>query len=101
MLQVTIQEFAYQDKPILKGIDFVLNEGEQLAIIGESGCGKSTLLKLIYGLYDCDSGNIFWKNEQTQLPMTHKTQLAQQLIQLIAKQFYEENNLILFSCINL
>ncbi len=64
MLQVTIQEFAYQEKSILKGIDFILNEGEQLAIIGESGCGKSTLLKLIYGLYDCDSGNIFWKNEQ-------------------------------------
>jgi len=71
MLQVTIQEFAYQDKPILKGIDFVLNEGEQLAIIGESGCGKSTLLKLIYGLYDCDSGNIFWKNEQILGPKFH------------------------------
>ncbi|WMW78394.1 ABC transporter ATP-binding protein [Flavobacterium sp. 20NA77.7] len=71
MLQVTIQEFAYQDKPILKGIDFVLNEGEQMAIIGESGCGKSTLLKLIYGLYDCDSGNIFWKNEQILGPKFH------------------------------
>ena len=71
MLQVTIQEFAYQEKSILKGIDFILNEGEQLAIIGESGCGKSTLLKLIYGLYDCDSGNIFWKNEQILGPKFH------------------------------
>ena len=71
MLQVTIQEFAYQEKSILKGIDFILNEGEQLAIIGESGCGKSTLLKLIYGLYDCDSGNIFWKNEQILSPKFH------------------------------
>lgn len=71
MLQVTIHEFAYQDKTILKGIDFVLNEGEQLAIIGESGCGKSTLLKLIYGLYDCDSGELFWKSKQILGPKFH------------------------------
>ena len=71
MLQVTIHEFAYQDNSILKGINFVLNEGEQLAIIGESGCGKSTLLKLIYGLYDCDNGVLSWKSELILGPKFH------------------------------
>lgn len=61
MLQVTIPEFAYHKKTVLNAIDFTLNEGDQLAIIGESGCGKSTLLQLIYGLYDCNEGSILWK----------------------------------------
>jgi ABC-type sulfate/molybdate transport systems ATPase subunit len=61
MLQVTISEFAYQKKIVLQAIDFSIQEGEQLAIIGESGCGKSTLLQIIYGLFDCDQGALFWK----------------------------------------
>jgi iron(III) transport system ATP-binding protein len=63
MLQVTIPSFSYQEKIILKHVSFSLNEGQQLAIIGESGCGKSTLLKLIYGLYDCNDGNLTWKSK--------------------------------------
>ncbi len=38
--------------------------GENVAIIGESGSGKSTLLKVLYGEYDLDEGQIFWKNKE-------------------------------------
>ncbi|MCX8508128.1 MAG: ATP-binding cassette domain-containing protein, partial [Rhodobacteraceae bacterium] len=31
----------------LKGIDFAVEEGKTLAIVGESGCGKSTLARII------------------------------------------------------
>lgn len=34
----------------LRGIDFALQTGERVAIIGESGCGKSTLVRAILGL---------------------------------------------------
>lgn len=71
MLQVTIHEFAYRDTINLKAIDFTLNKGKQMAIIGESGCGKSTLLKLIYGLYDCDKGVLSWKSEPILGPKFH------------------------------
>jgi ABC-type sulfate/molybdate transport systems ATPase subunit len=71
MLQVTIDEFAYRDTINLKAIDFTLNQGKQMAIIGESGCGKSTLLKLIYGLYDCDKGVLSWKSEPILGPKFH------------------------------
>jgi ABC-type nitrate/sulfonate/bicarbonate transport system ATPase subunit len=71
MLQVHIPSFSYQEKIILQNLTFTLDEGQQLAIIGESGCGKSTLLKLIYGLYDCDEGNISWKSEPVLGPKFH------------------------------
>ncbi len=61
MLQVKNISFRYQKKLILKDIDFSVNTGEHIAIIGESGSGKSTLLKLLYGTYDLDEGHMFWK----------------------------------------
>ncbi|MBP4139410.1 ABC transporter ATP-binding protein [Flavobacterium geliluteum] len=60
MLDIKNISFSYTDKPVIKNLNFTINKGENIAIIGESGCGKSTLLKLIYGLYDLDEGEIFY-----------------------------------------
>lgn len=62
MLSVQNISFSYQKKITLYDIDFALDRGKNLALIGESGCGKSTLLKLIYGLYDLNEGRIFWND---------------------------------------
>lgn len=66
MLKVQNITFAYNEKskdsPVLTNIDFTVNKGEHISIIGESGSGKSTLLKLIYGEYDLTEGQIFWEN---------------------------------------
>lgn len=71
MLQVKINAFSYLDKTNLENIDFSIQEGTNLALIGESGCGKSTLLKIIYGLFDCDEGVLFWKENQILGPKYH------------------------------
>ena len=47
----------YDVKQLLKGVDFQLNEGERVAIVGQNGCGKSTLLKIISGEVEADEGN--------------------------------------------
>ncbi|CAA6810191.1 MAG: COG0488: ATPase components of ABC transporters with duplicated ATPase domains [uncultured Sulfurovum sp.] len=46
----------YDVKQLLKGVDFQLNEGERVAIVGQNGCGKSTLLKIISGEVIADEG---------------------------------------------
>ncbi len=51
--------FAYDDKQeVLKGIDFKVNPGETVAIVGATGAGKSTIISLITRLYDINSGRI-------------------------------------------
>lgn len=64
MLQVNNLSFAYQKTPVLSQLNFTVNQGEHLAMIGESGSGKSTLLKLLYGEFDLNEGEIFWKDQQ-------------------------------------
>lgn len=63
MLVVKNISFAYLTDPIIENISFEITKGQNLAIIGESGCGKSTLLKLLYGLYNLDSGEIFYNDK--------------------------------------
>ncbi|MBF0384703.1 MAG: peptidase domain-containing ABC transporter [Candidatus Omnitrophica bacterium] len=53
--------FGYRKKRnILENINFIVNPGEILAIVGETGVGKSTLTKLICGFYMIDSGDILF-----------------------------------------
>ncbi|MBU1669378.1 ABC-F family ATP-binding cassette domain-containing protein [bacterium] len=46
----------YDVKQLLQGVDFQLNEGERVAIVGQNGCGKSTLIKIISGEVVADEG---------------------------------------------
>jgi ATP-binding cassette subfamily B protein len=50
--------FGYDDEVIVEGIDFAVEGGETLALVGPTGAGKSTVLKLLLRMYDVDEGSI-------------------------------------------
>jgi len=52
-----------QKLEVLKNVDFEINEGEIVALIGPSGSGKSTLLQITGLLESPDSGSIFLNNQ--------------------------------------
>ena len=58
MLEVTDIHKKFGDNEVLKGIDFSLEKGEVLAIIGSSGSGKTTLLRCLNFLEMADRGVI-------------------------------------------
>lgn len=54
-------EFKYPSQPnvcVLRDLNFVIEPGKTLAIVGESGCGKSTILSLVERFYDPSRGVI-------------------------------------------
>ena len=46
--------------PVVGLMDFVIEPGKIIAILGASGCGKSTLLRMLSGLSPPTSGALFW-----------------------------------------
>ena len=64
MLKVDITDFGYTEKTVLKNLDFTVEKGKHISILGESGCGKSPLLKIIYGLLHVENGTIFWNDNE-------------------------------------
>lgn len=86
MLQVKKLSFGYSKEPVLKDINFTVNSGENLAIIGESGSGKSTLLKLIFGEYDLEQGQIFWKDNEILGPK-HNLVIGYDFMKYVSQEF--------------
>ena len=52
MLEIKNLYSGYDEKDILKDINFKVKNGENLCIVGPNGCGKSTLLKSIANLLE-------------------------------------------------
>ncbi len=50
--------FSYEDEKVLKNLNFEVNKGETLALVGQSGSGKSTIANLLLRFYDVDDGAI-------------------------------------------
>ncbi|VVC83303.1 ATP-binding cassette domain-containing protein [Sideroxydans sp. CL21] len=48
-------------RSVLEGVDFTLNEGEIVALLGQSGSGKSTMLRIMAGLIAADIGQVLYR----------------------------------------
>ena len=59
VLEVKHLKKSFGDKIILNDINFSIDAGECLGVVGRSGCGKSTLAKIIARFIPADGGEIF------------------------------------------
>ncbi|RQD72804.1 MAG: ATP-binding cassette domain-containing protein, partial [Halanaerobium sp. MSAO_Bac5] len=48
-------------------VNLSIKEGEIHALVGENGAGKTTLMNILYGLYDPDGGEIYYKGKKVKL----------------------------------
>jgi ATP-binding cassette subfamily B protein len=56
-------KFLFGNRVILKNLNFVVNPGHKVAIVGPTGAGKSTISKLLFRFYDPSSGAISIDNQ--------------------------------------
>lgn len=61
MANVTLKNIrkSFGEVEVIKGVDLDLQDGEFTVFVGPSGCGKSTLLRMIAGLEDISSGELY------------------------------------------
>jgi phospholipid/cholesterol/gamma-HCH transport system ATP-binding protein len=58
LVRITDLNFAYDNRPVLTGINMTIPRGKVVAIMGSSGCGKTTTLRLIGGQLRPSSGEV-------------------------------------------
>lgn len=50
---------AFGTNQLFENVEFSINRGDKISLVGRNGCGKSTLLKVISGVQEPDDGEIF------------------------------------------
>ena len=55
--------FSYKNRKVIDGLNIKIPAGKKVALVGSSGAGKTTIVKLLYRLYDIESGEILIDGE--------------------------------------
>lgn len=65
MIESTGITKSYGDLKVLKGVNFTIDKGEIVSVVGASGAGKTTLLQILGTLDRADGGDIVFENKST------------------------------------
>jgi len=63
-LEISHLNAGYDGTPILRDVEFTVDDGEIVGIVGRNGVGKTTLLKSIMGLLEPETGSIRYDGEE-------------------------------------
>jgi len=64
MIRIKDLHKSFGSQQVLRGVNLEIAAGETIAIVGPSGTGKSVLLKIVSGLLEADSGEV-WVGDQS------------------------------------
>lgn len=72
MMQVQNYHVSYGQSQILHGLEFEVNPGEIVALVGRNGMGKTTLMKSLMGIVPAREGKMFLNNEDMAGLLSHE-----------------------------
>lgn len=72
-----------EEVQVLKEVSFEINKGETVALVGESGSGKSTTARLILGLNEVTSGEIWFKGKNLKLSTKKELKEIKRSMQIV------------------
>lgn len=90
---------SYGIDEILKKVTFSINDGDRVGLIGVNGAGKSTIFKLIAGLLEADSGEIYIdKNKRIgylsqNLSLTSDNSIYEEILSVFTEMLNLENKI--------
>lgn len=76
MIEVKYLHKSFGDNEVLKGINFKINDGDVIAILGSSGGGKTTILRCINFLAKADKGTLVFDGKEYDLANMKKSDIA-------------------------
>lgn len=76
MIEVKDLHKSFGDNEVLKGINFKINNGDVIAILGSSGGGKTTILRCINFLTESDKSTLVFDDKEYDLANMKKSDIA-------------------------
>ncbi len=87
LLQKTVAHLKAVD-----GVDFDINNGRTLGLVGESGCGKTTVARLLLHLLEADAGQILYKGHDLNTLTEREFKPLRKEIQIVFQDPYSSLN---------
>ena len=63
LLEIKNLSKSFGKNKVLSGINITLKKGSVLGLMGENGAGKSTMMKCLFGIYEQDEGQFFFRRK--------------------------------------
>jgi NitT/TauT family transport system ATP-binding protein len=90
-IEVSNVKKSFNNNIVLEDVNFFINKGEFICLIGKTGCGKSTLLRIMAGFEKPDLGDVFCNKEKIFKPNMKRAYIFQDFNQLLPWKTVKEN----------